>query len=190
MDRPPRPDFSARKRTEGSRVQDRLIGPDGRRQREDRRNRMSTILILVAAVWSLGLVIAAVALPVYNGESITNANGVTFVSETLVAQNGAWVLIPVAVPLVVCGVVALALRRKRALGSAHGGRVAWAAIGLLGVFTLLSIPSIGLVIIPVVILLARAVTLSAPPADEAPAPVSPAAAAPTAPDPGRPAHLW
>lgn len=180
----PHPDFSARKRTDASRVQERLIGPERRRRVEDRRNRIAAILILVAAVWSLGLVIAGSVLPVYNGESISNADGVTFVSETLVAQNGAWVLIPVAVPLVVCGVVALALRRRSV-------RVAWVAVGLLGVFALLSIPSIGLFIIPVVAVLARAVMLSTPRAPQsAPAPVNPAAAAPTAPDRGRPAHLW
>ena len=174
-------------------MQDRLIRADRRARVHDRRNRIAAILLLVAAVWSLGLVIAGSVLPVYNGESITNADGVTFVSETLVAQNGAWVLIPVTAPLLVCGVVALALRRRRVASGGHSVRVAWAAVGLLSVFTLLSIPSIGLFIIPVVAVLARAVMLSTPPAaTSAPAPpqVSPAAAAPTAPDRGRPAHLW
>ncbi len=113
--------------------------------------------MIAATVWSLGLIIAAFALPVYNGESISDSSGVTFTSTTLVANQGAWVLIPTAVPLVVCGVVALALRRKRAAGD---GRIAWLAVGLLGVFALISILSIGAVVLPTVLLLARAVMLT------------------------------
>jgi hypothetical protein len=163
------PDFSARKRPTSARGSDLTA--------LERRNRLGAQLTLVAAVWSLGLVIAAVALPVDNTTSLS-PDGTTFVTKTLVAGQGAWVLIPVAVPLVITGVVALALRRKRAgaeAGTRHG-RIAWAAIALLTAFALFSILSIGGFVLPVAIVLACAARLSR------------AEAAPTARDRGQPAR--
>jgi hypothetical protein len=152
-------------------------------ERRERRNRLASRLILVAAAWSLGLLIAASVLPVYNGESISNTAGVTFTSTTLVASQGAWVLIPAVIPLLLCGVVWLGVRRERTRGDRLGARGAWVAIGLLGVFALLAILSIGGFVIPAMILLARAVVLTTPPP-------SPAAAAPRAPDPAPRVPLW
>ncbi len=163
------PDFSAR-RSAGGALQDRAVRPERRRRGErpdarSRRNRLAAQLTLVAAVWSLGLVIAAVALPVYNTTTVSNAAGTTLITTTLVAGQGAWVLIPVLIPLVITGVVALALRRKRAGAgaSARPGRIAWTAVGLLAAFALFSILSIGGFVIPVALLLAGATKLSAPP---------------------------
>jgi hypothetical protein len=149
------PDFSARKRRASERGTDLTA--------RERRNRLAAQLTLVAAVWSLGLVIAAVALPVDNTTS-PSPDGTTFVTKTLVAGQGAWVLIPVVVPLVITGVVALALRRKRAGAGAgagtRAGRIAWAAIALLTAFALFSILSIGGFVLPVAIVLACAARLS------------------------------
>jgi hypothetical protein len=152
-------------------------------ERRDRRNRLASRLVLIAAAWSLGLLIAASILPVYNGESISNTDGVTFTSTTLVGRQGAWVLIPAVIPLLFCGVVWLALRRKRAGEDQLATRGAWLAIALLGAFGLLAILSIGGLVIPVVILLARAVVLTSPPP-------SPAAAAPTVRDRAPRVPLW
>jgi hypothetical protein len=126
-----------------------------------RRNRLAVTLTIVAAIWSLGLVIGALVLPVYD-TSMPSTDGTTFITETPVAGYGAWVLIPVAVPLAVTGAVALILRRKRAGEDRRGGRVAWIAIGLLVVLGLVLILSIGGLVIPVALLLARALTLTSP----------------------------
>jgi hypothetical protein len=172
--------FSARKRASGA-----APSPTRRRaERRERRNRLASRLVLIAAAWSLGLLIAASVLPVYNGESISNTAGVTFTHTTLVASQGAWVLIPAVIPLLLCGVVWLGLRRERARGDGLGARVGWVAISLLVIFALLAILSIGGFVIPAAILLARAVALTTPP------PPSPAAAAPTAPDPAPRVPLW
>jgi hypothetical protein len=124
-----------------------------------RRERVAVRLTIAAAVWSLGLVIGALVLPVYDG-TISTRDGTTFVAETIVAGNGAWVLIPISVPLVMCLVVAVALRRKRAGTDRRSGVVAWVAIAVLGAFALFSILWIGAFIIPVAILLAAGATLS------------------------------
>lgn len=170
----PRPDFSARKRASGSPTPQRASGPragergTGRhaagrdRDRRARRNRLAIRLTVVAAVWSLGLLLAASVLPVYNGETISNSDGVSFTTTTLVGSQGAWVLIPCAVPLVLCAVAWLALVRKRTGASPRSGYIAWAAVALMGVFALLSILSIGGFVIPAVLLLGRAVALTTP----------------------------
>jgi hypothetical protein len=104
--------------------------------------------VQIAFIWSLGLLVAALVLPAYDQAQATPA-GPTFDTVTLVHENGGWVLIPVAVPAILCAVVGLALRRRRRT-------IAWAAIGALAAFALLLIASIGAFIVPVVALLAWA----------------------------------
>jgi hypothetical protein len=123
-----------------------------------RRSRLAWQLSLVAAIWSLGLLIAIV-LPLYDA-AVPSPDGATFVSETLVARQGGWVLIPAAIPLLLCGVVMLALRRSRAGAGARGRRIAWAAVGFLAAFGLFSILSIGGFVLPVALLLGGAVLLT------------------------------
>ena len=121
----------------------------------------------MAFVWSLGLILAAVFLPVID-EAVVTPSGTTLTGETLVQVNGPWVLIPVAVPAVICAVVAVALRRKWTRGETGSGRVAWVATGLLGAFALFAILSIGAFVVPVVLALAWAAAVT-PPAAQAPA---------------------
>lgn len=93
--------------------------------------------------WGLALIGGALLVPVYGSESA---------SATLVDENGAAVLIPVAVPALIAALVWVALWR----GSRASGYVAWSLIGALGVFCLLAILSIGLFALPVAVLLALA----------------------------------
>jgi hypothetical protein len=163
------PDFPARKGRPGTRpisadppaaaAPDTDAFPD--QPDAARRNRMAVRLTIVAVIWSLGLVIGVLVLPVYNTTALS-ADGTTFITETVVAGQGAWVLIPVAVPLAVTGVVALALRRMRAGADGHSGPLPWAAIVALAALGLVLILSIGGLMIPVALALARAVTLTSP----------------------------
>lgn len=177
---PLRPDFSERKFGGKSVLRKPSpAAPGEARDARERRVRPTGRLIVVAAVWSLGLLLAALILPVYNGETVSNTLGTTFVTETIVAGKGAWVLLPLAVPLVATIVVAVALRQKRLGHWAHSGTVAWSAVGLLAVFALITILSIGAFVIPVVLLLAAGVART-----PARSRISLAAVAPTAPRPG------
>ncbi len=77
-------------------------------------------------------------------------------SSTLVAVNGQWVLIPVAVPAAITLLVLIALRRKCSRGSTTASFIAWVLVGLLAVFCLVGAFTIGLFIVPVAGLLAYA----------------------------------
>jgi hypothetical protein len=66
------------------------------------------------------------------------------------------------VPLAVTGVVALALRRMRAGADGHSGRLAWSAIVALAALGLVLILSIGGLMIPVALALARGIRLTSP----------------------------
>jgi hypothetical protein len=125
-----------------------------------RRGRLVVRLTVTAFVWSVGLVIAAVLVPVYSGHTETSSSGLTITTATLVEENGWWVLLPVAVPAAICVVVGAALRRKWTSGGRWSGRVAWVAIGTLAISALLAILSIGIFVVPVALLLAIAAVLT------------------------------
>jgi hypothetical protein len=120
------------------------------------RPRLATWLAASAVGWSLVLIAGAFTFPAYSGDTGTSVvrpatssapatTTDTFVhtSSTLVAQNGTWVLIPVAVPALLVAVAWVGLRRGR-----KGRRIAAAAAGLLAAFNLLALFSIGLFVIP------------------------------------------
>jgi hypothetical protein len=123
------------------------------------RGRRAARANAAAFIWSLGLILAAVFVPVY-GQAVTTSSGPTLTTLTLIQENGIWVLIPVAAPALICAVVAVALRRKCSLGSRRSAAVAWVATGVLAALTLISIASIGLFLVPVVVLLAWAARVS------------------------------
>src|ERR1700729_1143559 len=124
------------------------------------RWQMAVRLGVAALVWSLGLVVAAVALPVENSTSVS-VNGVTLTHSTLVQENGVRALALSAIPLLVSLAVAAAMvHRPRHRPAAPWSRpLAWAAIGLLALEALAGILTIGAFIVPVVILLILAVRL-------------------------------
>jgi hypothetical protein len=125
-----------------------------------RRWRLAIRLTAGALVWALGVVLAALLLPAFNGQTMTSElNGVTLTTATFVQVNGAWVLIPVAAPAVVTVLVAVALRARRANGPSWVGPAAWAAIALVLVLALVTIASIGAIMLPVVVLLVLALRL-------------------------------
>ena len=118
--------------------------------------RLTLRLSVAALVWSLGLVLAALFAPVYGTSSASSGvNGVTLSDATLVQVNGAWVLILVAIPALVSAVVILGLRARHS-GARWGRAVAWSAIALLLVEAVLGIMSIGVFLIPAIVLLTMA----------------------------------
>jgi hypothetical protein len=120
---------------------------------------------MLAALWSASLIVAAFFAPAYRGvtTSVPCAGCQPVIeqeSRTLVEMNGLGVLIPVALPLATSGAVAAFLARAR--GSGRSALfAAWAAVGLLGLFALLALFSIGMFVVPTVLLLALATFASA-----------------------------
>jgi hypothetical protein len=102
---------------------------------------------VLAFVWSIGLLVAALLAPEYG-------------SATLVDENGWGVLVPVAVPAVISVAVWLALWRKCSRGGSVGAAVAWTGVSVLAVFCLIALASIGLFVLPVALLLGCAASLT------------------------------
>lgn len=123
---------------------------------EVRRGRQAFWLTGAAFLWSAVLVGAAFLVPVYGSSSTASSGAQSSGALTLVAVNGLGVLIPVAVPLLIAALVWVALHRKCSRGGRVGGYVAWTCIAVLGAFCVVALFSIGIFIVPVVVLLACA----------------------------------
>jgi hypothetical protein len=109
--------------------------------------RRAFVLTVLAFLWSVGLLVAAAVAPVYG-------------SETLVDENGRGVLLVIAVPAFITALVWIALWRKCSRGGRVSEYFAWTCISGLGGFCVLGLASIGLLVVPVALLLARAVSLT------------------------------
>jgi hypothetical protein len=107
---------------------------------------------VLAVLLSAGLVVAACYVPMYSDGS------------TLVAVNGAGVLVPVAIPLLlsVSTYTGLHLLCKR--GSVAGERAAIACMSIACCFALITGFSIGILVLPIAVLLATGVALTPRPA--------------------------
>jgi hypothetical protein len=123
-----------------------------------KRRRLVVRLTASAFVWSLGLLLAALLVPVYD-QTESSVNGLSLTTATLVQADGAKVLIPVALPAVLTGLVGLAIRRRYRSGRDWTATAAWVMVGLLVVLSVLSILSLGAFVIPAVILLSLALSL-------------------------------
>jgi hypothetical protein len=132
----------------------------GRRaQAASRRWQLAVRLSVAALVWSLGLVLAALLVPTYASETSSAAAGLTLSRATLAQSQGAWAVVLVTVPALVSVTVAAAMLYRRREGANWSGPVAWTAIGLLAIESLLGILSVGAFMLPVAILLALTVRL-------------------------------
>ena len=133
-----------------------------------RADRPTSVLLGTAALWSVGLVVAALTAPFYSsmsasssspasptgapGHPMTTPTQVAHASATLVHVNGFKVLAPVSLPLLAVIVVAFALRRRRKRATPGAGRLAWTVTVLLVGVALLGTLSIGPFIVPVAVL--------------------------------------
>lgn len=129
-----------------------------------RRWGVAVRLMAVSAVWSAGVLLAALLLPVDNG-NVDNGDGVTLTRITLVQDHGLTALVLVIVPLVACAVVARAMVARRRDDAPWSTPSAWGAVGVVVVEAILGILSVGAFFIPVAIALAVAVRLAPPWAD-------------------------
>jgi len=127
---------------------------------ERSRPRVGTWVALgVAGLWGLGLLIAAVTVPVSSGSTV-GASGVVESSATLVEENGDGVLAIVAIPLVVSLGVALALVYRYQTSRPGAGVVAPVLTGLVLILCLLGMLTIGVFMVPVAISLVVACALA------------------------------
>jgi Mn2+/Fe2+ NRAMP family transporter len=81
-------------------------------------------------------------------------------AATLIDENGARVLLVLAVPLVLTLLVCLALGREGARGTRRRRRTAWTLIGVLACFGVVTGFSIGLFVLPIAAMLAGAASLT------------------------------
>jgi hypothetical protein len=125
------------------------VGPVGSRFR-----RLERISLAFALVWGTGLVIAALLVPVYQSSGVSSSGAVTDGSATLVGVNGWGVLLAAGTPLAAAVVTGCALWRRT--GRQGAGVLAWTVTGLLAVFNILAMLSIGVFVIPVTAALAIA----------------------------------
>ncbi len=138
------------------------------------------VLLGTAALWSVGLLIAALTAPAYGSTSASSTSpsspsgastgpmttptqlahtSVSF--ATLVQVNGFKVLAPVSLPFLATAVVAFALWRRRKKETPGAGWLAWTVTVLLVGVALLGMLSIGPFIVPVAVLVAVACARSA-----------------------------
>ena len=119
--------------------------------------------LFVAALWCVGLIVGAATLPAYQSTSasVTGTSGSPAVTEststaTLIEVNGTGVLVVVGLPLAAVALVSSALLWRRRRRRSGAGPLAWTVVGLLGALAFVGMLSIGIFIVPAVVLLALA----------------------------------
>jgi hypothetical protein len=123
-----------------------------------RRRRLAIRLTGAALAWSAGLVVSALLLPVYQGQTVVDANGITLTTATYVQRNGAWVLIPILIPALASVTVALAIARP----DRRAARWAWLPVGLVWAVGLVTVSNAGGLLLPVAVLASLALRLGVP----------------------------
>lgn len=116
--------------------------------------------MMIAALYATAFLFVGAFAPTYSStSSATSSDGVTTHSSssaTMVAVNGVRVLFVLALPLLSVGLVWVSVMWRRGHGHLDAGVLAWIVVGLLGVMSFLAMLSIGIFIVPLVVLLAAA----------------------------------
>ena len=110
----------------------------------------TTLWLVLAALSSLGLVVAGIVV-----KSYSSSNGP---SLTLVQENGLKVLAPLSLPFIAVVVVALALWHRRRAQRRGVGVLVWIVFGVLALLVVLGALSIGPFIAPIAIFVLGAIT--------------------------------
>lgn len=103
-------------------------------------------MLVAAALWSVGLVAAGATVPVYRTASAGSDGSVTSHGETLIGENGAWVVVVLVVPLIATLLVAGALLTSRDPWALWFASV---VTGLLAAVNLPAMLTIGIFVLPV-----------------------------------------
>ncbi len=111
--------------------------------------------------WSVGLLVSALWLPVYSNQTVVDANGITLTTATYLQRNGAWVLIPIALPALASLAVALAIAH-RGHSAAHW---AWLPVAAVWVAGLITVVNAGGLLLPAAIGLSLALRIELPRAE-------------------------
>jgi hypothetical protein len=116
-----------------------------------------------AALWSLGVLVAALIAPVYSSVGSSSSGAFSQSHSTLAEENGLWVLLPMATPLLVTLILAALLHARQKRGQSGAGTFGWLITGLLGAFALISLASVGVFVVPVAVALVVACAASTRP---------------------------
>jgi hypothetical protein len=106
-----------------------------------RMGKTRSLALIGAAAWSCALIVGAFVVPAYSSDSSTGTG-----SATLVGENGAGIVIPILIPLIIVLAASAALWRDHR-------SAAWTATGLLAAFNVLALLSIGIFVLPITICL-------------------------------------
>jgi hypothetical protein len=125
-----------------------------------RLGRATRIFLVIAALYATAFLLVGAFVPTYSSTSSSEtSNGVpthSSSSATMVAVNGMRVLFVLALPLVAVGLVWVSVMWRRRHGHLDVRVLAWVVVGLLGVMSILAMLSVGIFIMPLVMLLAAA----------------------------------
>jgi hypothetical protein len=110
-----------------------------------RSGTVGKVALLVALVWSVALPVIGVTAPLYAGESTTADGAVSRTSETLVGMNGWHSIFLLLVPLLASILVGAALVMRRGSVSLLA---AWLITAALCTAVVVSILSIGILVLP------------------------------------------
>jgi len=118
-------------------------------------DRVSAIALAAAAAWAVALLVAAFLVPIGGSVSASSSGVITYGTATFVDINGVHGAAVVGIPLLCTVLVAgaLLLRRRRAAVPC-----AWAVTGVLALFNMLAMLTIGLFVVPVTAALVVACT--------------------------------
>lgn len=128
-----------------------------------RRGTWAFLLAVSALGWSAVVLSSAFWGQTYDGETATSGGSVTHTSATLVGVNGLHAALLLAIPLLLTLAAGIALHARCARGSRAGTSVARLAICLLVALTLLGAASIGIYVVPSILLLVTAARLTPAP---------------------------
>jgi hypothetical protein len=115
-----------------------------------RLGRVPLVALVLAAAYSVAVLVAAFVAPVYESDSSSSSGATSQGADTLVGVNGPGVAIVMVVPLLVTLAVAAVLSMappRRALP------IAWTLTGLLAAGNLLAMLSVGVFVLPVTVAL-------------------------------------
>jgi hypothetical protein len=130
-----------------------VVGSGVSSEAAGRRRTVSRVALVLAGAVGVALVVLAFVAPVYEGSTTTTLPDGSQVTDrftrSLVEQDGWWGAAVMAVPLVAAVLVAILLRAT----GPWARRLVWLPVLALFAFSVVALSSVGLAMLPVVVLL-------------------------------------